>query len=165
MPGEVSVAEAAVLLGTSPQSVRTMLRSGELAGEKRAVGSRFVWVVRQDAIDELLTRPTRLNGLARPGRVIPTPATLPLDGPDAGAAAPARHAPGPAPGLSIDELLDSTALVSGVPLTREDLSRAAPPRAEPADATVGRGERRHRPWFLRPRGRATLVLVVLGIPL
>ena len=107
----LSVAEAAEALGTSPQTVRTLLRKGELAGEKRAWGSRYVWEVSSDGLDDFLSVHGRLDGHRRQ----------------------ARHPSEPDPD-SFDALF-----------------QPAPPD--------------RRPFVLRPRGRATVVVVVLGVPL
>src|SRR3954467_10236415 len=93
---DLTVAEAAAALGTSAQTVRTLLRDGELSGRKQAWGSRFVWVPSRKGVDDFLSQYGRLEGHRR-GR-------LPTDVPRA-------------------------------------------------------------PFFLRPRGRATVVVVVLGLPL
>jgi uncharacterized protein len=93
---DLTVAEAAAALGTSPQTVRKLLRDGELRGRKQAWGSRFVWVPSRKGVDEFLSQQGRLEGRRR-GR-----------------------------------------------------PRAAVPRAR---------------FFLGPRGRATVVVVVLGFPL
>ena len=65
METEFSVAEAAEALGTSPQTVRTLLRKGELRGEQRPWGSRFVWVVPREAVDAFLAEHGRLEGRRR----------------------------------------------------------------------------------------------------
>src|SRR4051794_13765056 len=74
MEDEFSVAEAAVALGTSPQTVRTLLRKGQLRGERRAWGSRYVWVVPSGSIDEFLSHHGRIDGRRRLTRVIPSAA-------------------------------------------------------------------------------------------
>jgi uncharacterized protein len=122
MRGDLTVAEAAHALGTSPQTVRTMLRKGDLQGSKRPWGSRFVWVVSAQGLDEFLADFGRLDGGRR------TPRT-----PVAADPAPAHDAPTP-------------------PAWFEDVSDE-----EPAPD--------RRPFVLRPRGRATVMVVVLGVPL
>ena len=107
MGDDLTVVETAEALGTSPQTVRTLLRNGELRGDKRAWGQRYVWEVRRDAVDEFLAAYGRLDGHRRPGRSFPT-----------------------------------VPIVSFVP--------------DPVD---------RRPFVLRPRGRATVVVVVLGVPM
>ena len=108
---ELTVAEAAERLGTSPQTVRSLLRKGELSGRKRDWGSRYVWVVSREGLDEFLAAYGRLDGRRRGAPMVATPA----------------------PG-SFDALFDE-----------------APPPP--------------KPFVLRPRGRATVVVVVLGVPL
>jgi uncharacterized membrane protein (UPF0182 family) len=93
---DLTVAEAAAALQTSPQTVRKLLRDGELRGRKQAWGSRFVWVPSRKGVDEFLSQNGRLEGHRR-GR---------------------------------------------------------PPAAVP-----------RKPSFLGPRGRATVIVVVLGLPL
>ena len=51
---DLTVAEAAEALGTSPQTVRALLRKGELAGRKRPWGSRYVWVPSRAGVDYFL---------------------------------------------------------------------------------------------------------------
>ncbi len=114
--GQLSVAEAASALGTSPQTVRTLLRTGELRGQKRLWGSRSVWEVSQEGVDEFLATYGRLDGRRRV-RVPP-------------------------------EVL------------------ASPPGTiEPIDTFLEAGEPARRPFVLRPRGRATVVVLLLGVPL
>ncbi|CUR57305.1 membrane hypothetical protein [metagenome] len=113
MPGDLSVAEAAEALGVSPQTVRTLLRKGELRGHKRAWGSRYVWEVSQASLNEFVATFGRLEGHRRVVRPNPPPVEVE-----------------PAP----------TQTLAVVPS-------------------------KQRPWFLRPRGRATVVVVLLGIPL
>src|SRR3954469_23521011 len=105
---DLSVAEAADALGTSPQTVRRLLRDGELSGRRQPWGSRFVWVPSRKGVGEFLSQHGRLDGRRRE-----PPATVAL--------------PTVAP--------------------------PAPPR--PA----------RRPWVLRPRGRATVGVAALGLPL
>jgi uncharacterized protein len=93
---DLTVAEAAAALGTSPQTVRKLLRDGELDGRQKAWGTRFVWVPSRSGVNEFLSQHGRLEGRRR-GR------------------------------------------------PRAVVSRA--------------------PFYLRPRGRATVVVVVLGLPL
>ena len=80
MRGEdLTVAEAADVLGTSPQTVRTLLRKGELRGERHPWGSRFVWKVSHEGLEEFLSEYGRLEGRRRarvrspapPGPVVP----------------------------------------------------------------------------------------------
>ncbi len=88
------MAEAAEALGTSPQTVRRLLRDGELRGRREPWGNRFVWVPSRKGVSEFLSQQGRLDGRRRR-----RPATV------------------------------------------------------------------RRRWFLRPRGRATVVVVALGLPL
>jgi uncharacterized protein len=62
---DLTVAEAAAALGTSPQTVRKLLRDGELSGRKQAWGSRFVWVPSREGVDEFLSQHGRLEGHRR----------------------------------------------------------------------------------------------------
>jgi excisionase family DNA binding protein len=118
---DLTVAEAADALGTSPQTVRRLLRDGELRGRRQPWGSRFVWVPSRKGVCEFLLQHGRLDGRRR-GR----------------AATGALRA------------------VPDITAPRAPASpRQGPPHARPI----------RRPWFLRPRGRATVVVVVLGLPL
>ena len=97
-PGDdLTVEEAATALGTSPQTVRKLLRNGELSGRKQAWGSRFVWFPSRKGVDEFVSQNGRLEGQRR--------------------------------------------------------------RIQP------RAVLEHVPIWLRPRGRATVMVVVLGLPL
>ncbi len=120
------MAEAAETLGTSPQTVRSLLRKGELEGEKRAWGSRYVWIVRADSLDDFLSQYGRLDGRRRSPR-------SPPDGPPVP----------PPPVTTLDTLLDT-----GEPVTEG-------PAAE---------RPRRLPAVLRVRGRATVVVLVVGAP-
>src|SRR3954453_14999076 len=62
---DLTVDEAADALGTTPQTVRTLLRKGELHGRKQPWGSRFVWVPSREGIDEFLSQNGRLDGRRR----------------------------------------------------------------------------------------------------
>src|SRR5262245_46657603 len=72
MRADLTVAETAAALGTSPQTVRALLRTGELRGQKRAWGSRYVWEISQEAVDEFLDEYGRLDGRRRPRPAPPT---------------------------------------------------------------------------------------------
>src|SRR6476469_7083717 len=122
MSDDLTVAEAADALGTSPQTVRRLLREGKVRGRREPWGNRFVWVPSRKGVAEFLSQYGRLDGRRRR-----RPATSGLHvAPDVAATS--------APGL---------------------------PRTGSAHAPRGAW----RPWFLRPRGRATLVVVALGLPL
>jgi uncharacterized membrane protein (UPF0182 family) len=126
MPGHLSVADAAAALGTSPQTVRTLLRTGELRGEKRAWGSRFVWEVSGDSVEEFLEAYGRLDGRRRSA---------------ARAAVPVEE-----PGGDTTDLPTTT------------------PDEEPSASPVDGGADTRR-FFLRPRGRALVIVLVLLPPL
>src|SRR3954469_11827939 len=108
MSDDLTVAEAADALGTSPQTVRRLLRDGELRGRRQPWGNRFVWVPSREGVSEFLSQNGRLDGRRR---------------------RPAANG----------ELRGSTA-----------------PGAHPCPADPHGGR---RPWFLRVRGRAALVVV------
>jgi excisionase family DNA binding protein len=74
---DVTVAEAAAALQTSPQTVRKLLRDGELRGRKQAWGSRFVWVPSRKGVDEFLSENGRLEGRRR-GRPPPAVSKKPF---------------------------------------------------------------------------------------
>jgi excisionase family DNA binding protein len=50
----VTVAEAARLLGTSPQTMRTLLRKGELPGRKRPEGGHDRWDVSRPELERFV---------------------------------------------------------------------------------------------------------------
>ena len=137
MRGGLTVAEAAEALGTSPQTVRALLRKGQLRGEQRPWGSRYVWEVSPEGLEEFLSAvraPRRAPPLARA-------ATRRRGASRGGGSCPGgRRRAAPPGGLT---------------------------RAQPAttDDDRARTRRRPRPFVLRPRGRATVVVVVLGVPL
>jgi excisionase family DNA binding protein len=62
---DLTVAEAADALGTSPQTVRRLLRDGELRGRRPPWGNRFVWVPSRKGVDEFLSQNGRLDGRRR----------------------------------------------------------------------------------------------------
>src|SRR3954468_13318453 len=113
--------EAAEALGTTPQTVRRLLRDGELRGRRQPWGDRFEWVPSRNGVGEFLSQRGRLDGRRRR-----RPATGVL--------------------YAVPDITGRGALAS--------------PRPGPARARPGR-----RPWFLRPRGRAAVVVVALGLPL
>ena len=141
MRGPLTVAQVAEALGTSPQTVRALLRKGQLRGEQRPWGSRYVWEVSPEGLDDFLSTYGRLDGHRRSAP--PTPAAAPTV-----PATPAAPAPAPAP-----------------PSTGSREYADLP--AEPDDDTIAEQEQHvdRRPLFLRPRGRATVAVVVLGLPL
>src|ERR687891_2879905 len=99
---DLTVAEAAEALGTSPQSVRALLRKGELRGRKRPWGKRFVWVPSREGVDEFLSQNGRLEGRRRsrapqPARADETGevAAVPAESPPLYAPPPLRSASRP----------------------------------------------------------------------
>gem|GEM_PF-221631 len=62
---DLTVDDAATALGTSPQTVRKLLRDGELSGRKQAWGDRFVWVPSRKGVDDFLSQYGRLEGSRR----------------------------------------------------------------------------------------------------
>ncbi len=130
MRGSLTVAQVAEALGTSPQTVRALLRKGQLRGEQRPWGSRYVWEVSSEGLDDFLSTYGRLDGHRR------SPLPVPVATPDA--VGPLEPVP-PAP--------------------------LAPPPTGQDDDTFAEEHVDRRPLFLRPRGRATVVVIVLGLPL
>jgi uncharacterized protein len=148
---DLTVTEAAEALGTSPQTVRTLLRNGELRGRKRPWGTRYVWVPSQQGVDEFLAEFGRLDGRRRRPPSVVTPPTEravePLETVES-PAAPTETVPAPGHEGSPPE--------------------APHPTAQPADLSQSVWERERqdrRPFVLRPRGRATVVVIILGIPM
>ncbi len=134
--------------------MRALLRKGQLRGAQRPWGSRFVWEVSPDGIAEFLAKYGRLDGQRRPRTVAPVDEAEPE--------VPADDAE--SPGAHVDTL------ERGVPTHVAEPPVAPDPASSLEDLLVQAGEpieqrRRGRPWFLRPRGRAIVVLVLLGIPL
>jgi uncharacterized protein len=135
---DLTVAEAADALGTSAQTVRTLLRKGELRGQRRAWGSRYVWVPSRQGVEEFLSQYGRLDGRRRQrARPTPEPEEAPPPVP--------ADVPTPAPEERAPEVVPS-------------------PAAEPSFAVPEEPWER-RPFVLRPRGRATVVVGVVGIPI
>jgi excisionase family DNA binding protein len=66
MTDDMTVADAATALGTSPQTVRALLRSGELKGRKLPRGARHVWIPSKKGVDAFLSQYGRLEGRRRP---------------------------------------------------------------------------------------------------
>ncbi|WP_081790517.1 UPF0182 family protein [Nocardioides sp. URHA0032] len=125
MRGHLTVDEAARALGTSPQTVRTLLRTSQLQGSKRAWGSRYVWEVSDEGLETFLARYGRLDGVRRRGPVAPAALVL----------------------------RDERALVPLVPDGEPEPEPEPEEPEEPPDL---------RPLLLRPRARATAMVVVLG---
>jgi uncharacterized membrane protein (UPF0182 family) len=65
MRDDLTVTEAAEAIGTSPQTIRALLRTGELRGRKQAKGKRLVWVPSRKGVDEFLSQYGRLEGHRR----------------------------------------------------------------------------------------------------
>jgi uncharacterized membrane protein (UPF0182 family) len=65
MGDDLTVAEAAEAIGTSPQTIRALLRKGELRGRKQALGKRMVWVPSRQGVNEFLSEYGRLDGRRR----------------------------------------------------------------------------------------------------
>jgi uncharacterized membrane protein (UPF0182 family) len=150
MVDDLTVAEAADALGTTPQTVRTLLRKGELRGRKQPWGNRFIWVPSRKGVDEFLSQNGRLDGrrrgqsstataLEETAEAIKDATTAPVDV----TRAPSTYAP----------------RVADPPI--EDSPPPQPPSWEETDSFA----RSARPFFLRPRGRATVFLLVVGLPL
>jgi excisionase family DNA binding protein len=66
MTDDMTVAEAAEALGTSPQTVRALLRRRELEGRKLPRGRRHVWIPSRKGVDAFLSQHGRLGGRRRP---------------------------------------------------------------------------------------------------
>ena len=142
MRGEdLSVTEAADVLGTSPQTVRTLLRTGQLRGERHPWGSRFVWRISNEGLEEFLSEYGRLEGHRRPRAKAP-----------AGVERTQTPLPEPEPE---PEPVTAPLPVAAQPVAQEPLAVEEPQTAGTA----------HRPFVLRPRGRATVVVLLLGVPL
>ena len=132
---DLTVGEAADALGTSPQTIRALLRKGDLRGQRRSWGARYVWVPSRQGVDDFLSEHGRLDGHRRRRspqvlRLEELPEAVPTDTPE------------PAPAASI-------------PAPREGAPESIPAPEHSAS----------RPFVLRPRGRATVVVVALGVPL
>ena len=132
---DLTVGEAADALGTSPQTIRALLRKGDLQGQKRAWGTRYVWVPSRQGINDFLSEHGRIDGHRRRRQeehqqLEQVSETVTIDNPKS------------APTLSI-------------PSPREETFEPIP-EPEPSAS---------KPFVLRPRGRATAVVVALGVPL
>ena len=130
MRDDLTVGETADALGTSPQTVRTLLRTGELRGRKQRWGNRYVWVPSRKGVDDFLSQYGRLDGHRR-----------------------RRRPPGARRGQAHDVR----------PVTA--LRPLASPTPDPYRDDDGYVRQASGPFFLRPRGRATFAVVVLGVPL
>ena len=143
---DLTVAEAAEALGTSAQTVRTLLRKGELRGRRQPWGTRYVWIASRGGVEEFLSRFGRLDGHRRPRR---------------------RRVPAGGNG--------GTGSIAGEPIThatsdaRTAATIAAPrtprPRPDPYRYVGSAAVSDRRPFVLRPRGRATVIVGILGVPL
>jgi uncharacterized membrane protein (UPF0182 family) len=122
-----------------------MLRKGQLQGTKRPWGTRYVWEVSADGLDEFLAEYGRLDGRRRTRTAVAVPVTD-VDVPPAGPASPELEAETAPTLTSLTDLLENTE-------DQEDQE----PDPEP--------DRNRRPFILRPRGRATVMVVALGVPL
>ena len=148
---DLTVAEAADALGTSAQTVRTLLRKGELRGRKQAWGTRYVWVPSRKGVDEFLAQHGRLDGRRRhrSGSV----ATLDEPAPEF---EDTSEIVGVEPGLRASR--------AGAPLVVVPEHRPEEPAPPPWEfVAVDRPDA--RPFWLRPRGRALVVVATVGIPL
>ena len=65
MLDDLTVAQAAEALGASRQTVRTLLRTGELQGRREPWGRRYVWVPSRKGVDDFLSQNGRLDGRRR----------------------------------------------------------------------------------------------------
>ena len=146
MPEDLTVDEAADALGTTPQTVRTLLRKGELHGRKQPWGSRFVWVPSRKGVDEFLSQNGRLDGRRR------RPSSVTRQIKRVGAVTFATTVQAPP-----TEAADTRTHDLPPPPTAE----AATPPWHDSERAVSAS----RPFFLRARGRATVFLVVAGVPL
>jgi excisionase family DNA binding protein len=141
MVDDLTVDEAADALGTTPQTVRTLLRKGELRGRREPWGSRFVWVPSRKGVDEFLSENGRLDGRRRR---------------QAGSLAGVGDTFG---------TVTFATTVQAPPTGSAGQWGDVPPFAGPPEAITPAPEEQHRPFFLRARGRATVFLVVVGVPL
>ena len=138
MLDDLTVAEAAEALGASRQTVRTLLRTGELKGRREPWGRRYVWVPSRKGVDNSFPERT------------------------------SRWTPPPTYSHRSDARRDghgriALSLLEAPPVGSAD-GVTQPPHDPYAAAWDDAGARPH-PFFLRARGRATLFLVVVGLPL
>jgi uncharacterized protein len=159
MSDDLTVSEAAEAIGTSPQTVRTMLRNGELRGRKEAWGKRFVWVASRSGVDDFLSQYGRLEGGRRPRTGLETAVIdEPVD---------VREAE------EIDELVEVPESVEAIEPV--ELPQSVEAIDEPIDASEPSGELLpfepssptpiNRHLFLRPRVRAIVFILLVGVPL
>jgi excisionase family DNA binding protein len=139
MLDDLTVAEAAEALGTSKQTVRTLLRTGELQGRREPWGRRYVWVLSRKGVDDFLSQNGRLDGRRR--QQTRTVQTL-----DDTATAVTLSTIGQAPPVGSPDAA-----------TLPPHDHQAGGWNQPAPDT--------RPFLLRARGRATAFLAVVGLPL
>ncbi|WP_162529878.1 UPF0182 family protein [Nocardioides caldifontis] len=167
MERELSVAEVADALGTSAQTVRTLLRKGELGGERRPWGARSVWVVPESALDAFLAEFGRLDGRRRDAR--PAPSSPPVLVPVPGLPHPGPQLNDPLPVPKPDPFDEPSGWVLSQmlagPSASESVDEDARTRIDGEAPTARERPRRRLPWFLRVRGRATVVVLVVGVPL
>jgi hypothetical protein len=67
----IRTSKAAGLLGTSAVTVRSLLKTGELSGRKRALGKREVWEVDRASVEQFLALYGRFTGTRRASRKEP----------------------------------------------------------------------------------------------
>ena len=145
---DLTVPEAAAELGTSPQTVRALLRKGDLGGRKEPWGNRYLWVTSRNDVDAFLAVHGRLDGHRRrraSPAIVATPKEVPPEPPPPVVADRPPEPPPEEPWLFGPDL----------PPSVPDPSPSVP---EPERSPT-------RPFVLRPRGRATVVVVVVGVPL
>jgi uncharacterized protein len=139
MQDDLTVVEAADALGTSPQTVRALLRKGELRGRRQPWGSRYVWVPSRKGVDEFLSEFGRLDGRRR------------------------SRAPEIRRAESTVRTAPST---DGGAKTRFGAPRpSTSAEADPFRLDWTPAQSRQSPPILRPRVRATAFLLVVGLPL
>jgi uncharacterized membrane protein (UPF0182 family) len=160
MSDDLTVSEAADAIGTSPQTIRTMLRNGELRGRKEAWGKRFVWVASRSGVDDFLSQYGRLDGGRRPRTGLETAVIdEPVD----------VREPG-----EIDELVEVPESVAAVEEPVE-VPESVEAIDEPSDPSEPFGELLpfepssptpiNRHVLLRPRVRAIVFILLVGVPL
>jgi uncharacterized protein len=145
---DMTVDEAAQALGTTPQTVRALLRRGELRGRQRTWGSRYVWVPSREGVEEFLAAYGRLEGRRRRKATV-LPADVHAE------TAPAETAPAET----------APAELAPPEFAPAELAPAEPVPTEAMAPAPQSGRRSDRPFVLRVRGRATVVVVVLGVPM